>query len=84
VSLKKYGSIFSERSKYSKMLSSKGLRANFEDGTLGATPPGKEPMPQPATTMSQGLDDLIALNPHLTLADILALWGWIGPSTRVH
>ncbi len=31
-----------------------------------------------------GLTDLLTLNPHLTLADILALWRWIGPSSRVH
>jgi hypothetical protein len=35
-------------------------------------------------TMTSGLADLIAANPQLTLADILALWGWIGPSTQVH
>jgi hypothetical protein len=31
-----------------------------------------------------GLEALIELNPGLTLADILALWRWIGPSCRIH
>ena len=30
------------------------------------------------------LDDLMRLNPRLTLADILALWHWVGPSDRIH
>jgi hypothetical protein len=30
------------------------------------------------------LDECMALNPHLSLADILALLRWIGPSTRLH
>ncbi len=30
------------------------------------------------------LDRLQALNPHLSLADILALWHWSGPSRRLH
>ncbi|WP_428563422.1 MAG: hypothetical protein ACP59X_00160 [Solidesulfovibrio sp. DCME] len=30
------------------------------------------------------LDALSALNPHLSLADILALWSWAGPSRRIH
>lgn len=36
----------------------------------------------PVRTVS--LDGLIALNPHLSLADILALWRWTGPSERLH
>jgi len=30
------------------------------------------------------LNSLLALNPHLSLADILALWHWSGPSRRLH
>ncbi len=36
----------------------------------------------PHPTLS--LDGLLALNPHLGLADILALWRWAGPSDRIH
>ncbi|EHJ48470.1 hypothetical protein DFW101_2466 [Solidesulfovibrio carbinoliphilus subsp. oakridgensis] len=36
----------------------------------------------PLRTVS--LDGLLALNPHLSLADILALWHWSGPSARLH
>jgi|GEM_PF-1297274 len=35
--------------------------------------------PRPLT-----LDHLQSLNPHLTIADILALWHWSGPSRRLH
>lgn len=34
--------------------------------------------------MPVSLERLLALNPHLTLADVLALWRWIGPSTAVN
>ncbi|WP_300158269.1 hypothetical protein [Solidesulfovibrio sp.] len=37
-----------------------------------------------APTLAVSLDDLLALNPHLTLADVLALWRWTGPSPRLH
>jgi hypothetical protein len=30
------------------------------------------------------LDTLLLLNPHLGLADILALWHWAGPSRWLH
>ncbi|MEA4857468.1 MAG: hypothetical protein AAGU21_13385 [Solidesulfovibrio sp.] len=40
-------------------------------------------MPQ-APAVPPSLDALASLNPHLTLADILALWGWTGPSARIH
>ncbi len=35
-------------------------------------------------TPAVSLDALLALNPHLTLADVLALWRWTGPSPRLH
>ena len=38
------------------------------------------PSPNPETTLA----GLLTRNPHLTLADILALWHWIGPSSLVH
>ena len=40
----------------------------------------------PATFASKplSLDSLLALNPHLSLADILALWHWSGPSRHLH
>jgi hypothetical protein len=37
-----------------------------------------------ATPRLFSLDRLLACNPHLTLADILALWHWAGPSRRLH
>lgn len=50
--------------------------------------PDREKQPQnrslSSPTASPGLTDLLAHNPHLTLADILALWHWTGPSSRVH
>lgn len=41
-------------------------------------------MPQFAAPQRMSLDRLIACNPHLSLADILALWHWAGPSRRLH
>ena len=35
-------------------------------------------------SLAVSLDDLLTLNPHLSLADILALLRWIGPSIRLH
>ncbi|WP_281174577.1 hypothetical protein [Solidesulfovibrio alcoholivorans] len=40
-------------------------------------------MPKPAP-LTVSLDGLLSLNPHLTLADILALLHWTGPSNRLH
>jgi hypothetical protein len=37
-----------------------------------------------AKPQTLSLDRLLACNPHLTLADILALWHWAGPSRRIH
>jgi len=37
-----------------------------------------------AVIRAVSLDGLLAMNPHLTLADILALWHWAGPSDRLH
>ncbi len=36
------------------------------------------------TVPAVSLEGLLQCNPHLTLADILALWHWAGPSQRVH
>ena len=45
----------------------------------------KEGQPMSATTPPRfGLAELVAVNPHLSPADILALWRWTGPSSRVH
>ncbi|MHC1790947.1 hypothetical protein [Solidesulfovibrio sp.] len=41
-------------------------------------------MPAIATATPMALDRLLALNPHLCLADILVLWHWTGPSRRLH
>lgn len=41
--------------------------------------PMQKPMP-----VTVSLDGLLSLNPQLTLADILALLHWSGPSTRLH
>ena len=41
-------------------------------------------MPQFVPRQQPSLARLIACNPHLTLADILALWHWSGPSRRLH
>jgi len=41
-------------------------------------------MPTTLRTTPMSLDRLLALNPHLSLADILALWHWSGPSRRLH
>ncbi|MGD9607943.1 MAG: hypothetical protein AB7U59_00910 [Desulfovibrionaceae bacterium] len=35
-------------------------------------------------SLAVSLDDLLTLNPHLSLADILAMLHWIGPSIRMH
>lgn len=40
-------------------------------------------MPTIPSQQACSLHELLALNPGLTLADILALWRWVGPSTRV-
>lgn len=46
----------------------------------------KQPQTRQRSTPAPGpsLTDLVTSNPHLTLADILALWHWIGPSSQVH
>jgi hypothetical protein len=41
-------------------------------------------MPRCRDSQPVSLDDLLALNPHLSLADILAMLRWIGPSIRLH
>jgi len=41
-------------------------------------------MPHVSTARPLSLSSLMALNPHLSLADILALWHWSGPSRLVH
>lgn len=41
-------------------------------------------MSQVALSTCPSLDQLMACNPHLSLADILALWHWSGPSRRLH
>jgi hypothetical protein len=35
-------------------------------------------------SLAVSLDDLLTLNPHLSLAAILAMLHWLGPSIRMH
>lgn len=53
-------------------------------GRLRGAPPRKTTAATPTGPAVSGLDALIERNPHLSLADILALWHWTGPSSRIH